>query len=71
MNEGIFLSNQTVGKFNLQGDCDSKTLMEIHSKFLNAADKMEKHGFFTPIKYNLVTLVHREEKYIEGASGIT
>ena len=50
MNEGIFLSNQTVGKFNLQADCDEKTLKEIHMKFLSAAEKMEKHGFFVPIK---------------------
>ena len=50
MNEGVFLSNQTVGKFNLQGDCDEKTLMELHIKFLAAAEKTEKHGFFEPIK---------------------
>lgn len=50
MSEGVFLSNQTVGKFNLQGDCDSKTLLEIHTKFVNAAEKMEKHGFFAEMK---------------------
>ena len=48
MAEDIFLSNQTVGKFNLQGDATQQDLDHIRTKFVAAAAKMEQHGFMVP-----------------------
>ena len=50
--EGVYLSNQSTGKFNLSDEWDEKSLNNLTDKLVNAAKKMKNYGFFEEKKTN-------------------
>ena len=47
--EGIFLGNYSTGKFNLNADITEADLKVLETKFLAAATKMQRDGYFEPM----------------------
>ncbi len=47
--EGIFLGNYSTGKFNLNADLKKADFEELEEKFVSAAVKMQKDGYFEPM----------------------
>jgi len=65
--EGIFLGNYSTGKFNLNADTTKNDFKELEAKFVAAATKMQRDGYFEPMKSGakfkfLVTLMSRLAK---------
>ena len=46
--EGLFLGNYSTGKFNLNADTSKEDLEKLQDKIVDAAKKMQEHGFFEP-----------------------
>lgn len=47
--EGIFLGNYSTGKFNLSADVTRADLKDLEAKFVAAAMKMQRDGYFEPM----------------------
>ncbi|KAL7466872.1 hypothetical protein ACHAXS_007147 [Conticribra weissflogii] len=47
--EGIFLGNYSTGKFNLNADLKKADFEELEERFVSAAVKMQKDGYFEPM----------------------
>jgi hypothetical protein len=48
--EGIFLGNYSTGKFNLNADTTKNDFKVLEAKFVAAATKMQRDGYFEPMK---------------------
>ncbi|KAL9183390.1 hypothetical protein ACHAXT_005177 [Thalassiosira profunda] len=48
--EGLFLGNYSTGKFNLNADATAGDLAMLQAKFVMAATKMRRHGYFEPME---------------------
>lgn len=48
--EGIFLGNYSTGKFNLNADVTMSEWKCLEEKFVSAASKMQRDGYFEPMK---------------------
>ncbi|ACI64822.1 predicted protein [Thalassiosira pseudonana CCMP1335] len=48
--EGIFLGNYSTGKFNLNADVTMSDWKCLEEKFVSAASKMQRDGYFEPMK---------------------
>ena len=48
--EGIFLGNYSTGKFKLNADVTSSDLKVLEAKFVAAATKMQRDGYFEPMQ---------------------
>lgn len=47
--EGLFLGNYSTGKFNLSADVTNADLKQLEAKFVAAATKMQRDGYFEPM----------------------
>lgn len=48
--EGIFLGNYSTGKFNFNADTTNNDFKALEGKFVAAATKMQRDGYFEPMK---------------------
>lgn len=55
MAEGVWMSNQSTGKFNLSEDWDAQSMSELSESFVRAARKMRDDGFLHGDKRNVNT----------------
>lgn len=46
--EGVFLGNYSTGKFNLNADISADDFQALQTKFVAAATKMQRDGYFQP-----------------------
>lgn len=53
--EGVFLGNDSTGKFNLNADATHADLDLLADKFVAAASKMHDHGYFEPYRTDLLS----------------
>jgi len=69
--EGIFLGNYSTGKFNLNADITQSDLDLLEKKFVTAATKMQRDGFFEPMqppakrKFYLTLIARLVKNYVK------